>query len=776
MGVRFHYKQIFLLCYFWVVTLSAPGLAFAAARINERSCTQTIGSKSSGRISLKRNHLYGVVLTSWQGGDKIVPLAPGPLWRVDLSDGTTLSPQNAARPICRRISQNALRLEWRDGGMLKGWGVTLNVKRTKRGVITWTASVARSLKAGISSVGIREFSAPLLRFNQRSPDTHLILGVQTGAQVRNPIEALTREGPFEQRLTYPQMQTMALNAFVLDGPMSSLALILASYGNSATRFSGKDFIVRAADGMLELAVAQTGSAPYQSRSVRFSEPITISGVQCGRNVPASMCWLPVAHWYRDSLDSLRIPRHPRRPRDFAAFSLLAPNYQNTTVDFADYGRYLTRMANYLGIAPAELPSLWYSWAAAENGSFSYVAQEGFRAAIVAAQDRGFQALPYTGPSGVLLSEVSSSDVNNGIIRDFYGSPHLLWLAPRAYQVDPGVSTLPTRQLTGLYRPIINDVSPRGIYLDVFPWFNRCYAADHGHPIAGGTSYADGARKFVESVEEELGTADALIVTEASAEYLADSLPIFNYYRFTSVPGISPVGGGWIPFSEVVFDRTQHAAVTLFDGAGQSCATGAPLCYREFAEYIRQTGDRTPLIGLMEGLAQTIMSAFVHNHLPVTVYNQYRDPATGNSFLADDPQLSDLVRIQRTTVHAQRSPTIRAALNSATLAHPPSLDGVTTYEKPADFKMYLSSDRLPAVLSTSWQSANGSILILLGNWTRDTQSISLSLDRQRHALPQRPMSAVDLTQSESALPLTTTSNGLQLSVSVPAFGVRVIRIQ
>jgi hypothetical protein len=224
---------------------------------------------------------------------------------------------------------------------------------------------------------------------------------------------------------------------------------------------------------------------------------------------------------------------------------------------------------------------WYNWYQYSGGDTmscypDFVARDGFPEAVKEVQRAGFRVMPYT--DGRLWREDNPT----------YAAEKADELATR--QADGAINEEYTRcavvcpwlprwqsKVADVARRVVSEYGADAVYVDEIGAARavRCYAAAHGHPLAGGHWWVDGYREMSDALRKAL-PPEAAFTTEHAAECYLGS---FDGFCTVNNPKVPPAVGRAIPlFAAVYAGRTTPFGFRSDDCTEEGFAH--PLAFRQ----------------------------------------------------------------------------------------------------------------------------------------------------------------------------------------------------
>ena len=707
-------------------------------------------------------------------------LAPGPLWRLQLWEPAAqqehqLTPSMAARFQARPwqvTGDQGVELIW--GGLQDPTGgrftVTVRVHmRTGEPLLRFSGGVEYD-EGSQGQAGIERFDLPILDLADKGPESELILGALTGLRVRDPARAARTVQGEPLDLLYPSAQNLALNAYADPVTGTASLLVFSVDDPPAERFALKHFVAGGVDGpdnggpYLRLALGRRPVNPLAPHDVDVAGDAVLGILPCRHE---QSCWFDAAAWYRARVAQEGfLERGPLATATDLPAHLLDHEFVNlighvtTTAlitmptDFAGYREYLQVMGDYLGTAPTETVSIWYDWphhSFDEKQPEHFPARPGFVDNVQQAVASGYRILPYTIPSAWdsrTQSYTREQVAKLGVLVRRDGS--LVLDKPGIATLDMGATLMQTYYPANVIEPLYRDHGVNGIYLDFFPNPVACFADSHGHPVGGGDSFAQGSRRFYETVAQvgQDYVGDGYIVSEGGREFGLDHLALANTYPaidFWKIAEQHQGKVGYIP----LFDAVYHEYAPM----------GNPALYD-------MPGD--PVLALAKFLADQGDSYWVNRYLDyhhmvlgwTFAYGQraivFRRPITDTTrtpnviFLKDDPYFKDEVAFYRDTVQLRQQPALKPFLTLGRMAPPPraiTLTATSSLTAPgavplggdlAPFEL----DRIPSVFHAAFQDQEGNLAVTVVNWRETAQPFHFALNPDDYGMAHNGSTLTD----------------------------------
>ncbi len=354
------------------------------------------------------------------------------------------------------------------------------------------------------------------------------------------------------------------------------------------------------------------------------------------------------------------------------------------------------------------------------------AKSGFLRGIRDMKDMGTLVIPYT--QGAIWDMTTDSwrldggaeaaaKKENG---DFYIWPikghNFAWMCPSAQGWQEKVFDFSSK--------LIWDYGTDGVYLDVLSagMPKMCYDTTHGHLVHGGTYWGQGNRGLLESLRERIRekSPEAVFLTEEICEIYLDRIDGFLTLDVTR-------GGNNPPLNVIPLFTAVYHDYTIQYGSDSALGMETdPFCAllaMHFVWGVKPTlsEQRPPPIG------ERLESASYLKEV-VSCYHQ-----VGKRFLLYGEWLP--------------APDVSAPVRSLEFMHKQEV-GV----------------RMPTVLQSLWRAPDGSVGLVLTNWTGQRQSISLSVDPSEYG--SDPQSSLRLLWPREVSDNGSISNPRNFGLDLP----------
>jgi len=305
---------------------------------------------------------------------------------------------------------------------------------------------------------------------------------------------------------------------------------------------------------------------------------------------------------------------------------------------------------------------------------------------------------------------------------------------------------PTSQLwrdkiSYLVSSLVGDLHLDGVYIDqvAIATAELCHNPEHGHPVGGGHYWVQGYNDLIRTARDRArkANADACLLSESCIEQFIDSfdgfLTLDSSWERTganldlSWDKMGLQGQTWEPIP--VFNAVYHDYAITFGSYTSMTGVppyddlwpeaGRPPEFGKFATY----NDRYP-----DQFAFELARALCWGIQPM-VTNVYPEMLGRNEFDTDVKFLVDIAKFHSLA---------REYLTLGRWLRPPMVDCPCVAVKIYVRSIYTSTDRIgetvrnsPAVLSSAWASHEGSLCVVLVNFTRDPVNAKLSMDLDKY---------------------------------------------
>ena len=346
---------------------------------------------------------------------------------------------------------------------------------------------------------------------------------------------------------------------------------------------------------------------------------------------------------------------------------------------------------------------WYNWHQIpfDNDYPNYFpTKEGVREGVARLQEAGVRVTPYI--NGRLWDTDTESFKEVGykyVTRQRDGEPYIEVYGSGEELAPMCISQQYWRDtLYDIVMRLMTDVNVDGVYMDQIGAARPrlCYDQSHGHPLAGGGWWTDGYWQLLTRIQTDIAevSADKMLTTESNAEAYAGS---FDTYLMCN-----SLGDGLTPLFPAVYG-------SKILGFGRYMS---PDDYDEPSSIAQKQGQL-----FVWGTQLWWSRPYVMNH----------------EFAG--PWLRDLVRLRWR---------VREFFNDGRMLAPPMIDGNDTMVT-ADWHRRDLSATTPAIIATTWGTADGRILIPMINVSEEPQTVGVNFDAGDGYTVQRvgPNGAEDL---------------------------------
>jgi len=739
----------------------------------------------------------GINDASWE-------LMPRSLWSIELwsSDPSTsdieLSSEEATGHSCFVIedgNERGLEMNWTE--VTSSEGDRFDVQVVARAVlgeqlVRFRAQVTpNSDSANVRGVG--RVNLPILDFKDIGDQSEVFLATVGGIRFKNPSHS-ARLGPDKSPplgpidVMYPGLYNMRFSAIADSGLQS--VVVLSVDDPPEQRFELKKFLTWGEpDQYTRMGIGLLPSDPYNQRELSFSGETTLSMLECTN---PQACWHDAASWFRAKVDSEGyLTRGPMKDEPASVQSQLrfdlsiligGADQALPQQDYPEYLAYLQDITQWLQISPEQAITNWFDW---HDNVFDHdlpqhlPPKSEYVATVAQARSEGFVVIPYTNTSVWArdLASYTSLDVGeNWGAFDRYMEPVLDKLIPKEnfyhHALDFGIPTLTDHFMTELYNVILSTHNVNGLYLDYFPMPDRCFAPHHGHPVGGGSSYPDGARALLHTLQQSATakTGSSLLVTENMGDYYIDYVAIANTYRMENLLKAEIDDVGYIPLFDAAFrDITQMGSLGIVDTPGN-------LDY-EVARANAISGDYYLMDLIKTQIAINLGWAFSAGHHLGLIHRPKASLFGGHLTLRDDPDLSVMMELFGSMVKMRLRPEVKTFLMEGKMATSPDFLSQTFQGTPFpeeyEFVLPEQTGAVPTVFVFAFQNDKGDVAFTLFNWTDEPQPISFVVNPQYYQMPVTNQATLEDTwmvtmhTADSSSILATDLN-LQQDWLVPTF--------
>ncbi len=298
-----------------------------------------------------------------------------------------------------------------------------------------------------------------------------------------------------------------------------------------------------------------------------------------------------------------------------------------------------------------------------------------------------------------------------------------------------------------------DFGVDGVYLDTWSGvtYGFCYDPDHGHPLGGGNYLAEGTRRQGLLIREAARAADPgfVMMSEHPGELYLDLLEIEN------VEYVGPLNPGWwtLPLFSAVYHDYIRTSTFVNTSAALEDAPGIAEALR-FAWATRYVQGNLLAVngdgaGVLRDPPETTPNFSAYRFLKELV----------GSYAYARPYVLDGERLRDPTLQVERRPL--QAIGGG-------LFGIVPY-----------GPSQPAVLASAWRSwEDGSVGLVLVNWTDDPQLFTLDFDPARYGLAgAEELVLYDLgPQGEQPVERFSGARPLRRLEFLPARSVKGLKVQ
>lgn len=191
---------------------------------------------------------------------------------------------------------------------------------------------------------------------------------------------------------------------------------------------------------------------------------------------------------------------------------------------------IIEFANTFGVPTAAHVYSWHEIPFDDHYPEYFPAKPGFVPAVAKVQAAGIPVMPYI--NGRLWDSTTTSwqveDASKACSINEQGKPYVEVYGSKVPLSPMCPSTeLWKDKITGLVDRLIHECGVKAVYIDQISAAEakRCFAANHGHPMGGGTYWIQGYRDLVSRCRAKLGP-DNMLTTEENADPWNDLLHAF----------------------------------------------------------------------------------------------------------------------------------------------------------------------------------------------------------------------------------------------------------
>jgi len=390
-------------------------------------------------------------------------------------------------------------------------------------------------------------------------------------------------------------------------------------------------------------------------------------------------------------------------------------------------------------------AFWYAW---ENGGFnqfdpeSFPAQSTFAPGIAAAHASGQSIMPYV--NGWIYSTIAPNYEANQVEdlmamrypdgslvqAQFPGTPIVTLMCPAAPAWRDAFDAR-TQQL-------ITEYDVDGNYIDYWGGDHPCYATTHGHLPGGGNATAQGKI--------------------ALGQYVRDRAQALKPDFMMSMEQCQETAIGVLDF------MTQNSYINYLSGELPTDleAHHVPLFNVVYHEYINCSsyGPEPPdsLPGVSLDLFYFGIASCTHHGEMLSIQNWW----AATSSLVDESTPEEIAFVAFLKNRVDLNKAAAPYIKFGRMLRPLNVTAVNTSDADARFPgasfngvpwLYPGSKTLPHVLASVWQGGDGSMAIILCNWTESDESITFQFDPLLYGLRSETVVGIsDLLCGEKAAPV------------------------
>ncbi|MEZ5967055.1 MAG: hypothetical protein R3F56_24670 [Planctomycetota bacterium] len=437
-------------------------------------------------------------------------------------------------------------------------------------------------------------------------------------------------------------------------------------------------------------------------------------------------------------------------------------------DFASWIGYANDRTSEWGIAHSRALMVWYDWFDALMSEVTPIPDEprdsqAFWAALTSASAEGYRVLPYTrshgykgpAPGGSLYPCYHLVQGNLVYEKDgtkaFGGNDGV----PGSQDPDFVANNLAVTSAVDymdsiLYSSLIAGYPISGVYMDAMPYLVPSFNVMPGHAVGGGPDTADGARDLMNRIAMRLANkvpqSDGVLLSEIPSEATlnvmtaGDSYPQFNFGDL-SVSGGKPQGVGVVPILRAVYGEYQNYYGYVGSDVVSSVFFDAVLANPEaYGSYLSPADIQNIQTAWVDMWAMRAVDAFTSGVKPVWTWRGSPDPdlillgsevTPANTVVTAGNPAAEASAVFGRFLRPYGNAATRAATLEGRMMPPMSLavgviDPAATLQNEAG-TWYMVSEydtllhpirtgAVPKVLSNVFRSADGTIVVVLGNWT------------------------------------------------------------
>jgi len=645
------------------------------------------------------------------------------LWTLALRDGRTIGAAQAADVTCTPSATGTqLSIHW--AGFANGLPPDLEVTAHVELLPNEPASRWRIALRGLRDLDVRMLHYPRVTGIARQDNEVLAVPFWMGEQTRHARQQLnSSDQGGRYAWSYPGLLSLQCMAFYRqDGP----GVMLAADDTTAQH----KLLTAFGDGQGGMGLEMV-HLPPQTGALDAWEPTYGAIVR-----------LFVGDWYTAAVHYRAWARDQIWVRESRLRRRLTPQWVTDTGLWVwNRGRspgVLEPAAQLQEVAGVPVSVFWHWWhgCAYDAGFPEYLppreGADAFRAALGRAHQRGLHAIVYMNQR--LWGMTTQSWVDEGAARFAVKNPDGT-ITPEVYNTFMKVPCASMCMGTdfwrgkyaGLAAEAVCDLGVDGIYMDQACSSLACYDPAHGHPLGGGSWWIEGFQALASDIRTRSAeSANVALAGEGCGEAWLPHLDLMLSLQVSMERYAAP--GQWEPIP--LFHAVYHDCAVLY--GNYSSLTRPPYDELWPAEF----APEKPLELLDAKFAQQFRleqaRAFVWGQQP-TLANFLPEQLTSRR-----AELDFVLRIARLRRCAAKY------LQGGVLLRPPRIAADEMTIPVSRLSIYAGqqdvvreySMRVPMVLSSAWQSADGSVAVALANLADQPVTLQLTLQSPEYPLPQQ----------------------------------------
>jgi len=362
------------------------------------------------------------------------------------------------------------------------------------------------------------------------------------------------------------------------------------------------------------------------------------------------------------------------------------------------------------------------------------AKDGFKERVKELTDAGIVVMPYINGSSADMNISDWEDFSPHAVRDEAGGIRLHFYSDRAGRLLSMCAHQDFWQdtISKLVDDIITEYGVSGVYIDQVSglYHELCFDSDHGHPLGGGSYWADGCRNLLRKSKSVAGKdgRHTIITSEGNSEIFFDLLDANLTW--------SQPSDQEIPLMPLVY-----SGYTLF--------FGSPCDYTKSANYFRYAQGQAFIDGRQNGWMD--LGLFKPEHKEKMDYfrrcGHYR--VAGRKFLTFGRMIRPLE---------------------------PSNDIPNFSEPDFGWGMYEAqrTAAVPGAEARLWQAEDGQLAVIIANYLDRDVAFAIELDPSDHGLDSEVFQLLDVDPMGS-VPLGTAERTVSRIIKLGPQQLKIIVI-